>query len=254
VCQTTACNGDPEIGICQSLQYQGCPCIPRAYASPPQTYDESLITQQAAEIAAVIITPNTPGATKLTCNGLGTPFFMNRDTAVSEIQISGFCYGGIATGIIDYGHNNVEDRVLNYTVVRTPNAVDRQDISQDQCNALLLQILDNCDGNSPDNPGNYKHGGSITFQGWTIYLTPMKRVDPWCNSANTNPSPTKWVSRDNAVQASTDLCNQLGVLNGKRGTRFTNPANPGKNIAVTVSILFAGSQDTPITIDECINQ
>jgi len=227
---------------CGSAQYLGCLCIPRVTLSPPETYSEDFIDRQlvAFEKAGKRGLDNVNPV----CNGLGTPLFMPREEAAAEI--ANFCPStGLSASIIHLGHNRGSDRVLNFTSERT--GPDGAFLTQDECNGMLLKLIDNCDGNSPDNPNNFKHGGSISALGWTLYLTPVNRQNPFCNRAL---GATNWVDRGVAIQVSKDLCNTPGLLNGRSGARFQNNANQGQHTALYVSIHF--TRTYPMTFDECM--
>ena len=44
------------------------------------------------------------------------------------------------------------------------NAASDITISTQECRAFFDTIIDGCDGNNPDNPFNFKHGGSFPVQ------------------------------------------------------------------------------------------
>jgi hypothetical protein len=87
-------------------------------------------------------------------------------------------------------------------------------VGKEHCSILFYRILNNCDSNSPDNPGNFKYGGSIKYpRNATLVLSPSPGNNPYCNSGHSN----KWVDLNVGVDAITRFCREttFGGTNGK---------------------------------------
>ncbi|KAE9377471.1 hypothetical protein N431DRAFT_527367 [Stipitochalara longipes BDJ] len=246
VCQTFACLGSSRSSTCSTPEYLNCPCTPSAFSSTPQTFDKLAIVAQNQAIASDSKTP-LDGITAV-CNGLGTKLWTTRDNMINGVN--NFCKFGV---IYNGRYWDQGDPLLSQIMISSQYASNPQTfrISPDQCTQLLTRVVDDCDGNSPDNPHNFKHGGSIGYLGLnlSIELTQAAYQDPYCNNRF---NPTQWVDRDVAVAAVTDLCNTPGLLTGKSGARFQTLANQGKNTEVMVSILF--TQNAPMSMDECVRE
>lgn len=116
------------------------------------------------------------------------------------------------------------------------------------CQFLFQTILDGCDGNNPDNPHNFKHGGTIPHpSGATLTLTPQAGANPYCNGYLNK----KWVDISTGVDAATQFCNSQN-LEGNTGDRYTVTYNQGSNTQITLTISFY--QDYTLSVDDCVSQ
>ncbi|KAI0197508.1 hypothetical protein F4808DRAFT_473847 [Astrocystis sublimbata] len=110
--------------------------------------------------------PPPSGPTQgLHCNGLGSKIYVSADTLADNIKT--FCQTAVAQGVQDKASDSIG---RNYQ----PGTLDDVDISVDwppgvkipfdepECNKQLVATSDNCDGNDPANPMNWKGGGTVT--------------------------------------------------------------------------------------------
>ncbi len=129
--------------------------------------------------------PQTPQE-KLVCNGLGSGKYVTRDIVKDSIQNS-FCPDAVSKGPIQerYNQGTPEEVVIT---LQGPNGFKP---SSDECKKYLLAaITDGCDGNNPQNPANYKGGGtetigdiSYTIQPQALRQLAVKGVQYGCDSS-----------------------------------------------------------------------
>ncbi|KAI1171749.1 hypothetical protein F4777DRAFT_593495 [Nemania sp. FL0916] len=124
--------------------------------------------------------PSKP-TNKLHCNGLKSKIYMSEHTLASNIK--DFCKAAVAQGVQDKGSGSI---------VRTYNArtLDEVDISVDwppgvkipfneaECNKRLKATSDDCDGNDPANPMNWKGGGTTTVTSTSPKLQVLYHITP----------------------------------------------------------------------------
>ncbi|KAF8850636.1 hypothetical protein BDZ45DRAFT_696573 [Acephala macrosclerotiorum] len=120
----------------------------------------------------------------------------------------------------------------------------------DDCKDFLLTILDGCDGNSPDNPGDWKHGGTIDYQGGlSLELTPLAGNPIHCN----NYPLQKWVDINIGVDAISQFClDQQSSFNGPPGLRIESEYNQGTSTDVKITLSYYESYD--MGVSDCISQ
>ncbi|KAI2463235.1 hypothetical protein F4781DRAFT_417305 [Annulohypoxylon bovei var. microspora] len=117
----------------------------------------------------------------LHCNGLGSKKYMSADTLAGNIKT--FCQAAVAQGVQDKDSGSVS---RNYN----PRTLDEVDISVDwpsgvkipfdeaECNKQLKATSDNCDGNDPANPMNWKGGGTTTIMSTNPDLKVLYHIAP----------------------------------------------------------------------------
>jgi hypothetical protein len=121
--------------------------------------------------------PPTPPPTpqeKLVCNGLGSSKYITRDIVKDSIQNS-FCPDAVSKGPIQerYNQGTPEEVVIT---LQGPNGFKP---SSDECTKYLLAVItDGCDGNNPQNPANYKGGGTETIGDIVYTIQPQALRQP----------------------------------------------------------------------------
>ncbi|KAI1769817.1 hypothetical protein F4818DRAFT_450792 [Hypoxylon cercidicola] len=117
----------------------------------------------------------------LHCNGLGSKKYMSADTLAGNIKT--FCQAAVVQGVQDKDSGSVS---RNYN----PRTLDEVDISVDwpsgvkipfdeaECNKQLKATSDNCDGNDPANPMNWKGGGTTTITSTNPALKLLYHITP----------------------------------------------------------------------------
>lgn len=122
---------------------------------------------------------------KLVCNGLGNNKYVNRDIVKDSIQNS-FCPDAVKKGPIQerYNQGTPEEVVIT---LQGPNGFKPS--IEDCTKYLLATITDGCDGNNPQNPANYKGGGTetigdvvYTIQPQTLRQPAVKALQYGCDS------------------------------------------------------------------------
>ncbi|KAI9890439.1 MAG: hypothetical protein M1814_003923 [Vezdaea aestivalis] len=119
-----------------------------------------------------------------TCNGLGSKNYVAQQSL--SLNIDDFCGQAAKQGTLDKDSGSIGRKFF----AGTPNEVD---ISMDwtpgldfkpnqaDCIAILNHISDDCDGNDPNNPMNWKGGGKIVNGKVTYNITPKALRQPLPN-------------------------------------------------------------------------
>ncbi|KAI8630070.1 hypothetical protein F5Y19DRAFT_70377 [Xylariaceae sp. FL1651] len=125
--------------------------------------------------------PPSEPTNDLHCNGLGSKRYMSADTLAGNIKA--FCQIAVAQGVQDKDSGSV---FRNYN----PRTLDEVDISVDwpsgvkipfdepECNKQLKATSDNCDGNDPANPMNWKGGGTTIITSTNPDLKVLYHITP----------------------------------------------------------------------------
>lgn len=155
------------------------------YIIPGYPYDEALL-----DLQQMLLTSINPSKTSIKdsnpkCNGIATQNWIQRD--IGTLAIEKYCNAQgftVQAGKISEGtYNSGVDQVLISTNFRAEASIDPE-----ECKILLYKVLDGCDGGTLDNPGNWKHGGSIEHpKGATISFIPQGSPKPYCNSYGSPP-------------------------------------------------------------------
>lgn len=74
----------------------------------------------------------------------------------------------------EYNQDTLDDVI--FTITKDAGAVD---LDETTCNAAVNRILDGCDGNSDDNPMNWKSGGSYANGAFTYNIAPVRTNRPF---------------------------------------------------------------------------
>ncbi|KAI1124880.1 hypothetical protein F5Y10DRAFT_284663 [Nemania abortiva] len=126
-------------------------------------------------------TPPSKPTNDLHCNGLGSKKYMSPDTLAGNIQT--FCQTAVAQGVQDKDSGSIG---RNYN----PGTPDEVGISVDwpsgvkipfdepECNKQFKAMSDNCDGNDPANPINWKGGGTTTITSTSPDLKVLYHIMP----------------------------------------------------------------------------
>jgi hypothetical protein len=226
-------------------------CHEIVYINPGYPYDPNKLDLQQ-KLLAITAPPPSFGIINPTCNGLGTQTWVNRDVGANAI--TSYCE---QEGVIA-GDPNWEKR----TTFNPDNKDNKIEVgisfqssfgmTPQECKALLFKVLDGCDGNNPyDNPGNWKHGGSIKHpKGATLTLTPKGGAQPFCNSYGNPPGTAHWVTIDDGVKAVQEFCNFYHPA-GKAGERRQKNINTSSGGFISFSMLFTKAFE--LLPKDCIN-
>ncbi|KAE9374175.1 hypothetical protein N431DRAFT_481457 [Stipitochalara longipes BDJ] len=236
LCQDANCRGANRTCSPNSAN-NGCACAPLALQFAPVNVDfDALDAQQNAFNLA---TQGAVDGVSPQCNGIGTQAYTTRDTVVNNINQ--FCRYDLSGSVTEV--YNFLSLALNFTG-------DPFTIGSDQCSDLLTKIVDGCDGNNPDNPYNWKHGGSIQHPaGATLTFTPKGGApQPFCIPESTG----FWIDEASALTMASGFCdNNPSWLVGKAGDRHTVTYNSGSDRQVTVSMLY--TKDLTLDKNTCYN-
>lgn len=108
----------------------------------------------------------TPTLTlQLTCNGLASKKYVERDGLADHIQKE-FCPNAVKQGSLDKDSGSIVRQYNQGTPdevsisINVPPATPMP--SKGDCGTHLLAITNDCDRNDPNNPANYKGGGLFT--------------------------------------------------------------------------------------------
>ena len=177
-----------------------------------------------------------------TCKGIGTQTYIERDVAAKTIVQ--FCAsnrsGSRATAQASGGSDSM------YLTITFDGEFT---VSKDQCKILFYSILDSCDGDSPDNPANFKHGGSLKYAPKaTLTVDPKSGSNPYCNSGHSN----KRVDLNVGVDAITRFCRDTS-FGGTKGERHAVTYNKGQSSEVAISLAFTQDR-TGLDYNTCVNQ
>ncbi|GAW21129.1 hypothetical protein ANO14919_106460 [Xylariales sp. No.14919] len=135
-----------------------------------------------------VVPPSEP-TNDLHCNGHGSNIYMSADTLAGKIEA--FCQTAVAQGVQDKDSGSI---FRNYN----PGTLDEVDIAVDwpsgvnipfdepECNKRLKATSDDCDGNDPANPMNYKGGGTTTITSTNPDLKVLYHITP---KQNRQPLP-----------------------------------------------------------------
>ncbi|KAI8961588.1 hypothetical protein F5Y11DRAFT_366628 [Daldinia sp. FL1419] len=138
-------------------------------------------TSTATPTPTPTVAPPSQPTNDLHCNGLGSKKYMSADTLAGNIKA--FCQTAVAQGVQDKDSGSVS---RNYN----PGTLDEVDIAVDwpsgvkipfdetECNKQLKATSDNCDGNDPANPMNWKGGGITTITSTNPDLQVLYHIAP----------------------------------------------------------------------------
>ncbi|KAH6676785.1 hypothetical protein B0J14DRAFT_586303 [Halenospora varia] len=218
---------------------------------PGYPYDENRIDAQQQVLAR--LAPVSLDSTNPRCGGIGTQTWIPRDEGASAIEW--FCdkyrEGGTISG------NPGEEwatKVQKSTMINI-GIVFRESFSipPSQCKALFYKVLDGCDGNEIDNPGNWKHGGSIVHpKGATLVFAPEKQPVPFCNDQGSPAGSAHWVDYGVGEKAVQSFCDRLFFpLRGSAGNRFQQTFGQGTSEQITLSMAF--TEDFSLSMSDCVD-
>lgn len=234
-CQASDCHGFG--GVCTTAANKGCTCNPLAQLFPPMSLDPAgLDAQQQAFLS---VAQSAVDSVNPSCYGIGTQHYF--DPVVGGINVKDLCASDI-NGNMTISYNSRTSNEVSYSVAFDSDFT----LGADQCLSLFQKILDGCDGNNPDNLGNWKHGGTIVHPaGATLSIDPQAGPEPHCNGYTAG----NWVDIDSGVSAVTQFCNQIN-LNGKEGARSQTTFNSGQPTQITLQLLF--TKDFTMSVDDCV--
>jgi Alpha-galactosyl-binding fungal lectin/Subtilase family len=127
-----------------------------------------------------------PANAQASCIGLSNKKYVTRNT-VNDIISNQFCPDAVKQGALDQGSGSISRTYLKGTTEEVEIAMDWSPDANfkpnlDDCKKWLGVVLDGCDGNDPNNPMNWKSGGSVKAD-------PVNyRIDP---KAPRQPAPKK---------------------------------------------------------------
>ncbi|CAG8976217.1 hypothetical protein HYALB_00010763 [Hymenoscyphus albidus] len=215
-CIDYGCNGVD--GKCTGLGKRGCVCHDIMYVIPGYPYDESLLDKQQKVLEMIsqsslkdLVKDSAP-----ICNGIATQNWIQRD--IGSMSIESYCSSqgsSVPAGEKrEATYNSGVDQLFISTHYLTEAAV-----SPGLCKLLLYKVLDDCDSGNPDNPGNWKHGGSIDYQKVaTVFFIPQGSPQPYCNPYGSPPGSAPWVDIGVGVDAVNQFCGYFSLV-GKKGKR-----------------------------------
>jgi subtilisin family serine protease len=126
--------------------------------------------------------PPPPKSPEKHCKGLANSQYVSR-TELADIIENQFCpdvvkQGGADkdSGSIGRHYNDGTSESVSIAIDGTPGVPLKP--SQDDCKKHFLEIIDGCDGNSPDNPENYKGGGTFSDGTFTYHIDPLTLRQP----------------------------------------------------------------------------
>jgi Alpha-galactosyl-binding fungal lectin len=129
-------------------------------------------------------TQAAPANAQPSCIGLSNKKYVTRNT-VNNIVSTQFCPDAVKQGGLDTNSGSISRTYLKGTPEQVEIAMDWSPSANfkpnlDDCKKWLVVVLDGCDGNDPNNPMNWKSGGSVT-------VDPVNyRIDP---KASRQPAP-----------------------------------------------------------------
>jgi hypothetical protein len=119
--------------------------------------------------------PPLPPELVMTCNGVVTSKCVSREGLANNIQNEfrpeAIKQGGpdVNSGSIGCVYNpDTIEKVSIYLDIPSGSPIP----TLDECKAHFLDLVDNCDGNDPNSPVNYKAGGHITLGTHHYHITP----------------------------------------------------------------------------------
>ncbi|KAI1409240.1 hypothetical protein F5Y13DRAFT_203653 [Hypoxylon sp. FL1857] len=129
-------------------------------------------------------TPSPPPSqptNDLHCNGLESKIYMSADTLAGNIKA--FCQTAVAQGVQDKDSGSVFRNYNHGTLDEVDISVDwpsgvKIPFDETECNRQLKATSDNCDGNDPANPMNWKGGGTTTITSTNPDLKVLYHITP----------------------------------------------------------------------------
>ncbi|CAG8959636.1 hypothetical protein HYFRA_00001539 [Hymenoscyphus fraxineus] len=238
-----------ENGKCTSTEKPGCKCHETTYIIPGYPFDESRLDSQQKVLELVSQNPLniSPKDNNPICKGIATQNWIQRDIGSTAIETYCNSQGqSVPAGEKrEATYNSGVDKVLISTNYRA-DAI----ISPEACKILLYKVLDDCDGGNPDNPGNWKHGGSIEYRNVaTLSFIPQGSPKPYCNPYGSPPGSAPWVDIGVGIDAVNQFCGYFSLV-GQKGKRNAFTYNKGSNAEITLSMLF--TQDYIFSTNTCI--
>ncbi|KAF2840123.1 hypothetical protein M501DRAFT_1015201 [Patellaria atrata CBS 101060] len=118
----------------------------------------------------------------LTCNGLSNnKYIAQADLAVDILD---FCGQAAAQGVQDVDSGSIDRTYHQGTPSEVHVAIDWPSGSswtpnQDECISWMNHVSDDCDGNDPNNPMNWKGGGTIQLGEVTYRISPVAPRHPF---------------------------------------------------------------------------
>ncbi|PYH98156.1 SGNH hydrolase [Aspergillus ellipticus CBS 707.79] len=73
-----------------------------------------------------------------------------------------------------YDSGTLDEAIFTVQLSNGANAFD-----EDECNKAVNRILDDCDGDDPDNPMNWKFGGKLVDGSYSYTIAPQRDNRPW---------------------------------------------------------------------------
>ncbi|XXH06190.1 hypothetical protein Hte_012636 [Hypoxylon texense] len=130
------------------------------------TSTESKLSTQVTTTSSVATeTPSPLPPQGLHCAGSGANKFLSRDDL--NDKIGKFCSDAAAQKVHDKDSGSIT-RIYNagtryeaHLGIDWPQGMDISDNMEADCKASMTQIMDNCDGNDPKNPLDWKYGGHL---------------------------------------------------------------------------------------------
>lgn len=175
------------------------------------------------------------------CNGIGTQTSVSQQSA--EQDIASFCSSDISSDAQFPFNTNTDDSALLSVTFQ-----DKFTLSQADCNLFFKRIIDGCDGNSPDNPHNRKHGGLIQHPfGASLKFVAIGFNDLQCNGLQS----ANWIPPSIGLDAAAEFCG-TAALTQAPGQRQSIPYTDGNGWPFTFSIGFYKQYTFPL--QDCINQ
>ncbi|EPE25367.1 Subtilisin-like protein [Glarea lozoyensis ATCC 20868] len=133
-----------------------------------------------AEAAPPPSPPPPPPPPVQQCNGVASKKYVTRDTVAKNVLE--FCSMAIKQGGPDPNSGSIGREFNTDTVEQLTIYLDIPPgspmPSEEDCKTHLLSLVDNCDGNDPQNPKNYKAGGSLTIGTNVYHITPIRAHKP----------------------------------------------------------------------------
>ena len=150
------------------------------------------------------------------CNRSSTNFWTSQPAAAEAV--AEFCKNGRGLGSSSSEFQRYTDGSANDLTLQITYYNDLV-LTKDQCTEAFMAIVDGCDGNDPDNPGNLKHGGLLNYAGGADngaiveFVPNVGKTQKWCNDVTT----TTYMDRNELAAEIPNFC-----------AYATNPKVPNK--------------------------
>ncbi|OBT61103.1 hypothetical protein VE03_09873 [Pseudogymnoascus sp. 23342-1-I1] len=172
VCSLPSCSGTSDTKLCTVDPWIDCTCM-NPQKSNLEYYDLVMFADQPDALTQFLAGPPPDPPSPLFCVSSKPPLapaYLTPKLAYDTYP--DFCKGISPGDTWNINSTFFPDTPEHFALLINGNMASSK-WSSDLCSQAFKSILDNCDGNDPSNPMNYKFGGTYTTQGLEFRIQPI---------------------------------------------------------------------------------